>query len=73
LYDRADKVSEYCNDYTSGPYGYAPVTDPTGPLSGDAPMVRDGNWAGDAEQLRSAMRSFFPAGFFPIFHWISHG
>jgi formylglycine-generating enzyme required for sulfatase activity len=59
LFDMAGNVSEYCHDYQSGLYNYANVTDPTGPATGDAHVIRGGNWGSDPVHLRSANRTFF--------------
>jgi formylglycine-generating enzyme required for sulfatase activity len=59
LYDLAGNVSEYCHDYRSDFYGSANVTDPTGPATGDAHVIRGGNWGNDPVYLRSANRTFY--------------
>jgi formylglycine-generating enzyme required for sulfatase activity len=58
LYDLAGNLSEYCHDYRSDFYGYANVTDPAGPATGDAHVIRGGNWGSDPVYLRSANRTF---------------
>jgi len=73
LYDMAGNVSEYCNDVAADSYSYAEVTDPVGPASGTTHVIRGGNWASDADMLRSVSRSFSPpdsAGFFTGFRTV---
>ena len=58
LFDMAGNVSEFCNDYKTGSYSFDAVTDPTGPSNGNSRVIRGGNWGSDAQQLRSANRTF---------------
>jgi formylglycine-generating enzyme len=58
LFDMAGNVSEYCNDFATDSYDYEAVTDPIGPADGEEHVIRGGNWASDAEVLRSENRTF---------------
>lgn len=59
LKNMSGNVMEYCSDWYA-PDAYAGteyrVTNPTGPLSGTEKVVRGGNYASEADELRSAAR-----------------
>ena len=57
LYDMAGNVWEWCNDwYDSGYYDYSPTSNPIGPTSGTARVIRGGGWFGYAYHCRVAYR-----------------
>ena len=57
LYDMLGNVYEYCGDYYSpGPFAAEPLTDPTGPKTGSARVVRGVSWGTDARHARCALR-----------------
>jgi formylglycine-generating enzyme required for sulfatase activity len=55
LYDMSGNVHEWCWD-RFGPYAVGPLTDPTGPETGDDRAVRGGGWDNNAQTCRSAVR-----------------
>jgi len=55
LYDMSGNVWEMCNDWF-GTYGSAAQSDPSGPGSGTAKIIRGGCWSRDSTYLRSAAR-----------------
>ena len=61
LYDMAGNVLEWCHDFNGG-YSVEPQTDPVGPDTADARILRGGSWCDRVDNysfrfLRSAFRS----------------
>lgn len=59
VYEMNGNVWEWCQDW-KGNYPAEHVTDPRGPSSGNARVLRGGSWLDDARNLRSARRFSYP-------------
>ena len=61
LYDMIGNAWEWCSDvYAEYPPGAA--TDPTGPMQGEARLLRGGSWGDDPRDCRCAGRSWVAPG-----------
>jgi formylglycine-generating enzyme required for sulfatase activity len=59
LYDLSGNVCEWCNDfYQEDYYQHSPDTDPRGPTSGEARILRGGSWNSNADECRPAYRLY---------------
>ncbi|TVR49518.1 MAG: formylglycine-generating enzyme family protein [Planctomycetota bacterium] len=56
LYDMHGNVGEWCLDWYEASLGTSAVTDPVGPASGSARVVRGGGWIDLAQICRTAFR-----------------
>lgn len=58
LFDLHGNVMEWCNDfYEAGYYASSPAENPTGPVSGEARVLRGGGWRSQAPACTSAARA----------------
>ncbi len=61
LYDMLGNVLEWTADWYSDSYaGSGPVTDPTGPSTGQYRVLRGGSWNVNASFVRASCRNYYP-------------
>jgi formylglycine-generating enzyme required for sulfatase activity len=58
LFDMLGNVSEWCSDH-EGEYPAGAATDPVGPNSGNARVIRGGSWECGEKHIRCAFRFWF--------------
>jgi formylglycine-generating enzyme required for sulfatase activity len=56
LFDMAGNLHDWINDWYLGNLGRDPVTDPTGPPTGDFRLIRGGGWSSGASYLKCTYR-----------------
>lgn len=58
IYDMSGNVCEWCQD-RYGSYSSAAQTNPSGPSSGSARVIRGGGWNDSARRCRSSLRDYY--------------